>query len=125
MKTKNEKTVNQQLRALRAEKKIRDQQIAQFFAERTTALDEMKQANLKMQYQITMLEHKFSEAVSELRNTTSFLSSRVLEDFKYCETKEQYRKKYWETFAFKGIMDAIKIKIFDRFVSNAFNKKPL
>lgn len=125
MKTKNEKTVNQQIRALRAEKKIRDLQISQFLSERTTAMDEMKHANLKMQYQITMLEHKFSEAVSELRNTTSMLSSRVLEDLKYCETKKQYVKPYWETMAFKGIVDAIKIKIFDRFVSNAFNNKPL
>ena len=72
MKTKNEKTVNQQLRALRSEKKIRDEQIAKFIADRNQAIDEMKNANCKMQYQIFMLEHKFSEVVSELRNSVSY-----------------------------------------------------
>jgi hypothetical protein len=80
MKPKNQKTVNQQLRALRAEKKIREEQIAKFIADRNQAIDEMKNANCKMQYQIFMLEHKFNEVVGELRNTIAFNSSRILEN---------------------------------------------
>ena len=86
MKPKNQKTVNQQLRALRSEKKIREEQIAKFIADRNQAIDEMKNANCKMQYQITMLEHKFSESVSELRNSVAYAVNKSLETQKKLKT---------------------------------------
>lgn len=124
MKTKNTKTVNQQLRALRREKKQRECEIQRYIAQKSQDLEDMKNANFKLQVKLVMLEERFENAVSEVRNSVACLSNKVLEGHKYCEPMEIKYDSMGRrmTRAWSDIETKIKVKFFDRFLSGLFNK---